>query len=111
MISADEIRAANERIKRRAELVVTTSLDPRPALSALTGCRVLLKNEHFQRTGSFKLRGATNRLSLLSDDERRRGVVVASSGNHGLAFKARTSADHPNTVEAGGLEARWRQVP
>ena len=46
---------------------------------------MLLKGEHLQPTGSFKYRGATNRLRLLSDAERQRGVITASTGNHGLA--------------------------
>ena len=55
------------------------------ALNARCGARVWLKAEPFQRSGSFKFRGAYNRLSLLSDDERARGVVAYSSGNHGGA--------------------------
>lgn len=61
------------------------------ALSDRTGCELWLKGEHLQRSGSFKLRGALNRLLLLSDDEKRRGVVAFSSGNHaqGVALAAR----------------------
>jgi len=55
-------------------------------LSAMAEGEVFLKLECFQETGTFKLRGATNRLLLLDEDERRRGVVAASSGNHGLAI-------------------------
>jgi threo-3-hydroxy-L-aspartate ammonia-lyase len=55
------------------------------ALNARCGARVWLKAEPFQRSGSFKFRGAYNRLSLLSADERARGVVAYSSGNHGGA--------------------------
>jgi len=47
--------------------------------------RVMVKAEHLQVTGSFKVRGATNRISQLADDERRRGLVTASAGNHGMA--------------------------
>ena len=54
-------------------------------LSALTATRCYLKLENLQMTGSFKERGAGNRLLQLSPDERRRGVVTASAGNHGLA--------------------------
>ena len=56
-----------------------------PALSEAAGAEVWLKCENLQVTGSFKVRGATNRMLALSDDERRRGVVAASSGNHGVA--------------------------
>lgn len=50
------------------------------------GGRLLLKAENLQVTGSFKLRGAVNRVGSLTEDERRRGVVARSSGNHGLAI-------------------------
>ena len=56
-----------------------------PALSEITGGEVYLKLENLQHTGSFKLRGASNRLLTLSEDERARGCVAASSGNHGAA--------------------------
>src|SRR5438128_2513710 len=54
-------------------------------LSELAGRDVHLKAENLQRTGSFKVRGAYNRISRLSDDERSAGVVAASAGNHGQA--------------------------
>jgi threonine dehydratase len=65
--------------------VVMTPLVRSPALSRETGCEVYLKCEHLQETGSFKFRGAVNKLRRLDDAERRRGVVAASTGNHGLA--------------------------
>lgn len=51
--------------------------------SRLSGREVLLKAENLQRTGAFKIRGAVNKLASLSDDERARGVIAASAGNHG----------------------------
>lgn len=62
-----------------------TPLEPSPSLSEASGARVHLKLENTQRTGSFKLRGATNKLLTLPDDVRERGVVAASTGNHGAA--------------------------
>jgi threonine dehydratase len=53
--------------------------------SRLTGREVLLKAENLQRTGAFKIRGAVNKIALLSDEERAAGVVAASAGNHGQA--------------------------
>lgn len=53
-------------------------------LSQLCGAKIFCKFEHLQMTGSFKERGARNRLELLSADERRRGIVAASAGNHAL---------------------------
>jgi threonine dehydratase len=76
------IQAAAERIRPHARL---TPLEASAELSRLGEAFVWLKMENLQVTGSFKLRGAMNRLSLLSPDERRRGIVAASSGNHGMA--------------------------
>ena len=77
----DDIRAAAVRIAPHAQV---TPLLTSPALDARASGLVLLKAEVLQHTGSFKLRGALNRLLQLTDDERSRGVV-ASSGNHAQA--------------------------
>ncbi|MET0628632.1 MAG: threonine ammonia-lyase [Acidimicrobiia bacterium] len=71
--------------------VVDTPCAASPALSELTGANVYVKLETFQRTGSFKDRGARNRLLALSSAERARGVIAASAGNHaqGVAYHAR----------------------
>lgn len=66
-------------------IAVRTPLVPSPALSEETGVDVYLKLETVQPTGSFKVRGAASKLLTLSDAERRRGVVTASTGNHGRA--------------------------
>lgn len=68
--------------------VVHTPLLESPLLSERTGARVLLKLETLQYTGAFKFRGAMSRLLRLTADERRRGVVAFSSGNHGQAIAA-----------------------
>lgn len=62
-----------------------TPLVRSPSLSALTGAEVYLKLETAQETGAFKLRGAANRLLSLTPDERQRGVITVSTGNHGKA--------------------------
>lgn len=77
-----KIAAAETRIRR---YVRETLLVPSPALSEVTGADVWLKCENLQVTGSFKVRGATNRLLTLPEGTRDRGVVAASSGNHGIA--------------------------
>ncbi len=64
-------------------IVRRTPLDHSPRFSAATGADVWLKLENLQHTGSFKLRGATNLLLSVSREERARGCVAASSGNHG----------------------------
>ncbi|MGE8059880.1 threonine/serine dehydratase [Pseudomonas sp. NPDC089547] len=63
--------------------VSVTPLTHSARLSAMTGCTVLLKCEHLQHTGSFKFRGASNKLRLLPEAQRKLGVITASSGNHG----------------------------
>jgi threonine dehydratase len=83
----DVVRAA----ARLAGTAVRTPLLSSPALDAAVGGRMLIKAEMLQRTGSFKFRGAYNRLSRLSAAERAKGVVAYSSGNHaqGVADAAR----------------------
>ncbi|NWA43163.1 threonine ammonia-lyase, biosynthetic [Pseudomonas reactans] len=73
------------------DLAVRTPLQAAPALSALLGNQVLLKREDLQPTFSFKIRGAYNKLVQLSDEQKARGVVTASAGNHaqGVALAAR----------------------
>lgn len=73
---------------------VRTPLIESPALNARVGGRVLLKPETLQVSGSFKFRGAYNRISRLTEDERPRGVVAYSSGNHaqGVAAAAKIMA-------------------
>ncbi|MGK6315497.1 hydroxyectoine utilization dehydratase EutB [Neorhizobium sp. DT-125] len=87
-VQLDDIRGAAARIDGR---VLRTPMVESVALSERLGVPVHLKLEHHQTTGSFKLRGATNAVLSLSADERARGVVAASTGNHGraLAFAAR----------------------
>ncbi len=64
---------------------LVTPLDYSAGLSAWLGCEVYLKCEHLQTIGSFKIRGATNKIRLLSEAQRRAGVTTASTGNHGKA--------------------------
>src|SRR3569623_34456 len=71
-----------------APVAVRTRLLSSPALDALTGARVFIKPEVLQRTGSFKLRGAYNRLSLIPLAERAKGVVALSTGNHAQGVAA-----------------------
>jgi threonine dehydratase len=88
MIGLTEIEAARARI---TGTVRPTPVDASPSLSEAAGVPVWLKGEHHQHTGSFKLRGAANAVAMLEPEERARGVVAASTGNHGraLAYAAR----------------------
>jgi threonine dehydratase len=79
------IRAAARRLAGRA---VLTPLLESPQLNARLGGRLLVKAEPLQRTGSFKFRGAFNAISQLTPEERRRGVVAYSSGNHAQGVAA-----------------------
>ncbi len=84
MIDIDTIVQADHRIKSIPGLVHETPLNLSPALSEMTGVNVRLKCEHLQQTGSFKLRGATNKLMSLAPETANKGVITASSGNHGM---------------------------
>ena len=86
--NAADVRDAAARISGR---VMNTPLVAAEKLSALTGANIWLKLENLQFTGAFKQRGALNKLMLLSDAEKSRGVIAASAGNHaqGVAYNAR----------------------
>ena len=77
------ILAAAERLRGHAH---RTPIHRSRTLDALAGAEVLLKCENFQRVGAFKFRGAFNAISLLSDEQRARGVITYSSGNHAQAI-------------------------
>jgi len=87
-VDVNDIAAAARRLAGKA---VMTPLLESPLLNDRLGCRVLIKAECLQRTGSFKFRGAYNRISQFDREERSRGVVAYSSGNHaqGVAAAAR----------------------
>src|ERR1700758_5466144 len=75
-----EVLAARQRI---APHLRATALYRYPALDALTGAEVWVKHENHQPVGAFKVRGGVNLVSQLGADERQRGVIAASTGNHG----------------------------
>jgi threonine dehydratase len=78
-----EALAAEKRIHGH---IRETPAEPSLYLSREGKCNVYLKCENLQLTGSFKLRGAVNKITSLSEEEKRRGLMTASSGNHGAAF-------------------------
>jgi threonine dehydratase len=82
MISLADVQAASERIAGR---VLRTPTIPCHAISMATGAEVFLKLDNLQVTGAFKERGAANRLALLNQEERARGVIAMSAGNHAQA--------------------------
>ncbi|MDQ3770570.1 MAG: threonine ammonia-lyase [Actinomycetota bacterium] len=79
LVSLADIEDARQRL---ADVAVRTPLDRSRALSDRIGGEVFIKCENLQRTGSFKIRGAFNRISRLSSEESEAGVVAASAGNH-----------------------------
>jgi threonine dehydratase len=92
-VTWEAIQAAHARIApriHRAPVMTSSSIDK------LIGARVFFKCENLQKTGSFKIRGASNAIFSLSDDEVRHGIVTQSSGNHGAAV---------------ACAAAWRGVP
>src|SRR3954463_4383110 len=82
-VTLDDVRAARERIR---DVICRSPCPYSLSLSRLCGCEVYCKLDHLQMTGSFKERGARNKLLQLSADEKRQGVVAASAGNHALAL-------------------------
>ncbi len=89
----ESIRAAHRRISpriHRTPVITSESLDE------MAGARLFFKCENLQKTGSFKIRGATNAVFSLTDEEAKHGVVAPSSGNHAAALS---------------LAARWRGIP
>jgi threonine dehydratase len=87
-VTLEMISEARERIKGS---IYQTSLMETTSISSLTGLRVRFDPENLQKTGSFKIRGATNKIALLSAAEKQKGMIAASAGNHaqGVAHAAR----------------------
>ena len=83
MITLSDIQQAHTRI---APSINRTPIMTSRAINEMTGADLFFKCENFQRAGAFKARGAMNALSLLSDEEKERGVVTHSSGNHAQAL-------------------------
>jgi threonine dehydratase len=84
-IDISHIHGAAERLAGR---ILRTPLLESPMLDELAGCRVFVKAEPLQKTGSFKIRGALSKILSIPEERRRSGVVAFSSGNHGQAVAA-----------------------
>jgi len=82
VLTLESIRQAQTRI---APHVHRTPVVTSRSFNAIAGCEVFFKCENLQRAGAFKARGATNKIRSLSDEEKRRGVIAVSSGNHAQA--------------------------
>ena len=119
MVTLKDIESAHERIRpfiHRTPVLTNSSIDN------LIGAKLFFKCENFQKAGSFKIRGASNAVELLSDGEFKRGVATTSSGNHGAALsmavtrrggKTKVVMPHNtpkikvNNVERNGGEVVW----
>ena len=88
MIPLNKIYEANKRLKK---VIHKTPLAYAPILSKKFGANIYLKKENLQLTGSFKLRGAFNKIATLNDIEKQKGVIAASAGNHaqGVAYSSK----------------------
>ncbi len=88
MMTLDKFEEASERVK---EVILPTNLIYSEYYSAETGAKVYFKPENMQYTGAYKVRGAYYKISTLSDEEREKGLITASAGNHaqGVAYAAK----------------------
>tara|TARA_Y100001954_G_scaffold159862_1_gene169712 strand:+ start:371 stop:1309 length:939 start_codon:yes stop_codon:yes gene_type:complete len=83
MLTLKDIELAHERIR---PFIHRTPILTNSSINELVGANLFFKCENFQKAGSFKIRGATNTVELLSESELKRGVATTSSGNHGAAL-------------------------
>jgi threonine dehydratase len=83
MMELSDVQQAYDRIK---DYIVKTPVMTSHTINKMTGCEVFFKCENFQKVGAFKFRGAFNTVSQLSEEERKRGVIAHSSGNHAQAL-------------------------
>ena len=88
MLTLKDIELAHERIR---PFIHRTPILTNSSLNKLVGAELFFKCENFQKAGSFKIRGATNTVELLSDAELKRGIATTSSGNHGAALSMAVS--------------------
>ena len=108
-LSIENILEANNRIKNVAR---KTPLFYSSTYSKLTGMNIYLKCENKQKTGAFKLRGAFNKIASLTDEEKLRGVIASSAGNHAqgvayaaAAFKIKSTIVMPVTAPISKVQA------
>ncbi|MBT4150003.1 MAG: pyridoxal-phosphate dependent enzyme [Candidatus Marinimicrobia bacterium] len=94
MVTLKDIQSAHNRI---APFIHRTPILTNKSLNELTGAELYFKCENFQKAGSFKIRGATNTVELLSQEELDRGVATTSSGNHGAALSMAVSRRNGKT--------------
>ncbi len=101
MLELEDIKVATKRLQG---VVVRTGLEFSRTFSEMVGGEIYLKTENLQLTGSFKIRGAYNKIAALSDEEKSRGVIAASAGNHaqGVALGAARSGINSTIIMPKG---------
>src|SRR5258706_7563216 len=107
MLTIDLIKQAAARIAGR---VHRTPVVTSRSFNEVAGCGVFFKCENLQRAGAFKARGATNKILSLTDDEKRRGVIAVSSGNHAQAVALAARETGTRSVVAIPADAPTVQV-
>src|SRR5204862_5255950 len=97
MITVQDVLAARDRIRSNVAITPCPLSEP---FSDLCGAQIHFKLENLQRTGSFKERGAANKFAVLTPEERKKGVVAASAGNHAqaVAYNAQRMGIHATIV-------------
>ena len=109
MLTLDKFEEASEKVK---EVTLETKLIYSDFLSDQTGNKVYLKPENMQFTGAYKVRGAYYKISTLTDEERAKGLITASAGNHaqGVAYAAKCHVKRPGKNNIV-VDEKVRQLP
>ena len=94
-VDFDDIKSAQETVK---DLILKTPCDFSSSCTKMTGADVFLKLENNQRTGSFKMRGAANKIASLSEAEKAKGVIACSAGNHAQGVALSANLNHVKSV-------------
>jgi len=112
MISKPTLKDLQLAHKKIVDRVHHTPLLPNQSLNGRSKQSIFLKCEHFQKTGSFKVRGALNSIMNLDEASREKGVVTVSAGNHAQALAwASQQLDIPTTVVMNSKASRTKQEP
>src|SRR3989449_2180237 len=104
MVTLEEIRQARERIR---DSILVSPCGRSEAFSSQTGNTVFLKLENLQRTGSYKERGALNRILTLTPEEKKRGLIAASAGNHAQAVSYHATKRSEERRVGKECRSRW----
>ena len=108
-LSLDKFEEAYERVQ---EVVLPTNLVQSDFFSQMTGNKVYFKPENLQLTGAYKIRGAYYKISTLSDEEKAKGLITASAGNHaqGVAYAARKFGNAVDTRDREFIRKEYLEM-